>query len=140
MATDFLAIADALATKFAAISGIRGATAEVPDAIAMTPYVVVFPPNGLLTRPLSQDVVETDFPSHLYLARPADTGRTLKLVYPYLESVLTAFRTGITLGGLATETFVESWEIDDMPDYEGRFMGIRFKVKVRSRENISRTS
>ena len=140
MATDFLAIADAVAAKFAGITGIRGASAEVPDAIGFTPYVVVFPPNGTLSRPLSQDVVETDFPCHLYLDRPGDTGRTLQKVYPYIQSVVTAWRTGITLGAIVTESFVESWEVDDMPDYEGRYLGVRFRIKVRTRENISRTS
>lgn len=141
MATNTLAIAAALATKWGAISGIRGATHLVPDGLTFTPFAVVFPPaDGVLTEYMEQDFIESTFETLLYLEKPADTGRTLALVYPYLDSAVVAFRTGRTLGGLVQEAFLRGWTLDDLSDYEGRFLGIRFRVGVRTRENITRTA
>ena len=138
---DFAAIATAIATKAGGVAGVRHATHLVPDAVPFTPYVVVLPPNAQSQRPMSQEVIESDFPMHLYLARPGDTGRTLAQVYPYIASFYTAWRTGITLGTASVqESWIVSHELDDMPDYENRYLGIRFVVRVRTRENVSRTS
>lgn len=141
MATDHLAIAQAIATKCGTIAGVRASTAEVPDAIPFTPYVVVFPPDqGKLTEYMSQDVWEEVFPVYLYLARPGDTGRTLDQVYPYIDAFYTVFRQGrYTTVANVQEAFLTGHVLDDLPDYEGRFLGIRFHVTVRSRENVSRT-
>ena len=141
MATDFLAIADAISTKAGAISGIRGASARVPDNLPYTPYAVVFPPDAKLTRNISQDVIESTFPVYLYLARPGDTARTLALVYPYINSFYTAWRSGLTLATAnVQESYIEGHELDDLPDYGGRYLGIRFRVVVRTRENVTRTA
>lgn len=142
VATDHAAIAAALAAKAAAIAGVRGATHKVPDALPYTPFVVVFPPTrGSLTELLSQDLMTLTFPVFLYLAKPADTGRTLATVYTYVDAFYAAWRTGRTLAvANVQESYLTGHEIDDLPDYEGHYLGIRFHVDVRVRENVSRSS
>jgi hypothetical protein len=56
MAADLLAIGDALAARFLAVtppSGqtMAGATARLPNAIPDTPFTVVVPPSGTLGMP-----------------------------------------------------------------------------------------
>jgi hypothetical protein len=56
MATDLLAIADAIAARFAAATPptgytLAGATARLPNNIPDTPYVIVTPPSGELGMP-----------------------------------------------------------------------------------------
>jgi len=57
MATNLLAVADAIAARFAAVTvpsgepAIVGATARLPNNIPDTPYVIVTPPSGELGMP-----------------------------------------------------------------------------------------
>ena len=56
MATDLLAIADAIAARFATVTPptgetIQGSTARLPNGIPATPFVIVTPPEGEIGMP-----------------------------------------------------------------------------------------
>lgn len=139
---DHLAIAAAVAAKVRAISGIKESTHLVPDGLGSTPAFVVFPPEGDVSEPLSQELVEETYLGFLYLAIPADTGRTLAKVYAFIDRFLVAWRTGRTLGmaGTVQESFIRGWKLDELADYGGQYLGIEFRIGVRTRENVSRSS
>jgi hypothetical protein len=142
VANDFLGIAEAIATKARAIAGIKLSTHEVPDGLTKTPALIVFPPEGDVEEPMSQEVVTSTFTGFLYLARPADTGRTLLKVYPFINLFLVAWRSGRVLGmaGYVQDSWIASWRLDDFADYGGTYLGYEFKWGVRTRENVSRSS
>jgi hypothetical protein len=143
VANDFLTIAAALATKGGAISNVRKATSEVPDDIAETPMLVVYPPNGDVSEPMSQEVVMSTFPATLYLPRPASTARALVSTYPFINSFLVAWRTGRTLGlaGYVQDSWIQSWALDDFADMgDVEYIGVHFLFGVKTRENVSRSA
>lgn len=137
---DSLAIAAAIATKARGIAGIKQSDHLVPDGLTKTPAFVVFPPDGTLTEYPSQDLVESTYLGFLYLTRPADTGRTLAKVYPFIDLFYAAWRVGRTLGGLVQETWLRGHRLDDLPDYGGAYLGLEWRIGVRSRDNITRSA
>lgn len=142
MANDALGIAAAIAAKGAAIAGVKLGTHEVPDGLTKTPALVVFPPELTVDEPMSQEVVTWTFRGYLYLARPADTARTLVKVYPFTNAFLVAWRTGRNLGmaGYVQDSWIASIKQDDFPEFGGSWLGLEIAWGVRTRENVSRTS
>lgn len=141
-AVDHLAVGKALAAKCGTIAGVRYSTHKIPGSILGTPYVVVFLPDGRLTEYLTQDYLEDTWPAHLYFAVKGDMGLTIEKVYPHIDAWLTAFHTGRVLGmpGYVQEARILDYQMDAMPDYEGRYIGIRWRLQTRIRNNIQRSS
>ncbi|HLY15083.1 MAG TPA: hypothetical protein VKR24_12100, partial [Candidatus Limnocylindrales bacterium] len=121
---------------------VRYSTHKIPGGILATPYVVVFLPDGRLTEYLTQDYLEDTWPVHLYLAVKGDMGLVIEKVYPHIDAWLTAFHTGRILGmpGYVQETRILDYQMDAMPDYDGRYIGIRWRIQTRIRNNIQRSS
>jgi len=141
-AIDHLAVGKALAAKCKTIPGVRYATHRIPPSVLNTPAVVVFLPDGKLTEYLTQDYLEDIWPTHLYLANKADMGLTIEQTYPHIDAWITAFHSGRILGmpGYVQEARILDYQMDAMPDYEGRYIGIRWRIQTRIRNNVQRSS
>ncbi len=106
---DLDAILAALATKVAAISGVVGTSAFHPDAIPDTPYFTFGMPRGRLVSG-SWELTEFALPMRCYYARVSDDPTTAAGLLPFVQATITAFRSGVTLGGLVTEVHIDTWD------------------------------
>lgn len=93
-------LATALAAWGAGISGVVGASATPVSTIPGTPYITVNAPRVTITGG-SWETVEYDFPFWYLLERTADEAVQQVQVNDALDLIVAAFRSGISLGGLA---------------------------------------
>jgi len=108
---DLAAILEALRVKVAAIAGVKGSSAYHPDTIADTPYATFGMPKGRLVSG-SWEMGEFTLPMRIYYARLSDDPTTAANLLPFVQLVITAFRTGVTLAQLITEVHVATWDTD----------------------------
>lgn len=149
---DLLAIADNLATKYAALAaptgetqGMRGATARPPNAITKTPFVVV-------TASVDEAATFTygsqtrggviPFNADFFLEKSADLPRQMVRLERWVPVLLDATLLGTHLGLplVVAQTWAESFQIGDLVYAGQKWAGVRIVVNVRVSEPISPTA
>jgi hypothetical protein len=108
---DLAAILTALAAKVVAIAGVVGSSAYHPDTIPDTPYFTFGMPKGRLLSG-SWEMGEFTLPMRCYYGRISDDPTTAAFLLPFVQMVFSAFRSGVTLGGLVTEMHIATWNAD----------------------------
>ena len=137
-------IATNIATKLASLTGVRSATADVPEAPpSMTPAVVVFPPEFVLDEAGATDVYEANFP----VVSVLDAGNSWAVftaqAYALIDQLVPAFHTGRRLS--LPLIVINSHVRDMVPDVEitewGEPVvpGLRFTIQVAVRVAAVRT-
>jgi hypothetical protein len=106
---DLAAILAALTVKVAAIAGVVGSSAYHPDSIPNTPYFTFGMPRGRLVAG-SWEMGEFTLPMRCYYARMSDDPTTAANLLPFVQLVISAFRSGITISGLVTEVHLATWD------------------------------
>lgn len=154
MALDLLAVANAVAARFAAVTppagepAIQGATALLPNGIPATPYIIVTPPEGELgpreAGISSISVNDThDFDVYLLISKasgslPLDLAR----VYAWWPVMRNAIFSQELLGlGPAVR---KAWMVDtydfDSYEYQGdAYHAWHFTVRVWTHDTVSVT-
>jgi hypothetical protein len=104
---DYKALADALAARFApgvvtppsGYPNIRASTAQAPNAIPATPYVIVWQESGDLTFEPGRLLGEHEMPVVLYLDKASgDVPRQLAALESWLGVLIGQFQTTNKLG------------------------------------------
>lgn len=148
---DLLAIADNLATRYAALAApagetqaMRGATARPPNAITKPPYVVV-------TASVDAPAVFTygsqtrggviPFNADFFLEKSANMPRQMVRLERWVPVLLDASLLGIHLGLplVVAQTWAESFQIGDLLYAGQKWAGVRLVVNVRVSEPIAPT-
>lgn len=153
MAIDLLAIADALATRFGAITppsgepAIVGSTARLPNGLPDTPYILVMPPEGTTDlgtgypTAVVRDVHEFDVYLLLHRASgdlPTDIERVYKWWAPMRYAVFSADKLGLAPIVLKARV-TDDYEFDSF-EYEGQtYHAWRFGVKVWTSDTVTVT-
>ena len=149
---DLLAIADNLATRYAALAApagetiaMRGATARPPNAITKPPFVVV-------TASVDQAAEFTygsqtrggtiPFNADFFLEKAANHPRQMVRLERWVPVLLDATLVGIHLGLplVVAQTWAESFQIGDLIYAAQKWAGIRLVVNVRVSEPIAPTA
>lgn len=151
MATDMLAIADAIATEFGGLTpptgepAIVGSTARLPNGIPATPFILVLPPSGELGMPEgypSSRIRDThDFEIYLLLSKssgdlPTDLQRIYKWWPVMRYGAIGALKLG--LAPIVSKAAVtDDYEFDSF-DYEGQgYHAWRFTVRVWTDDTVT---
>jgi len=151
MAINMLSIADAIATRLAAVTAptgepaIVGATARLPNAIPATPYGLVLPPSGELGMPEGFPSARIrdahDFDIYLLLNKASGNLPTdLERVYKWWPVIRYALIGQLKLGlaPIVMKAFVtDDYEFDSF-DYEGQaYHAWRFTVRVWTEDTVT---
>lgn len=110
-------IGAAIAAKLAGVDGIRQAKTFGADNLTALPGALVFPPNiSLLERSGTHERYSLTFPAVLVTSRPAQPERAAGQLVSLVMAIFDAWLTGITLGGLAEDTWVTTanWDAESM--------------------------
>ena len=105
-------IASQIATTVAGVTSVQACSPTPVDSIPATPFGVVGPPKGQLFQPGSWERLLLQFPLRIYVSRIASADRDQTTTNDFLDNFLTAFRTGITLGGNVQQCVIVSWDTD----------------------------
>lgn len=153
MAVDMLAIADAVAARFALITpptgepAIVGATARLPNGIPATPYIIVLPPSGEMGMsegfPSARIRDVHNFDVYLLLNKasgdlPTDLERVYKWWFPMRYATYSQLKLG--LAPIVMKAAVTGdYEFDSF-DYEGQgYHAWRFEVRVWTEDTATVT-
>jgi DNA mismatch repair protein MutH len=147
MTLDIDAIAEALATRYSALTpptgytAIHAATSHAANAAVQTPYLIVWTRTGELVYSgggLRQG--ETDFDVVLYLDRaqhdmPRETERLQKWVGVLLDATHAATKLG--LSATVLKALPVSWEIDDQRYAGPTYDILRIRVRVWTEDTVT---
>ena len=126
-------IAGAVATKVAAVSGIRGCSPRDPDSIPAYPWAVVGLPKVSI-QPGTWETLTYTFPVRVYVARAADGPRATASCYDLFDATLVALRTGIKYGLSASgvaEGILSDAELDRFWEIGGElYQGVEMTLVV----------
>lgn len=145
---DFLAIADAIAVRFGTVAppagqpAIRMSTARPPNAISVSPFVVVWVDSGSDTWVGGQLIGESDFKVAFHLARHrADVARDIVAIDAWVGALRPALFAQMKLGlaPIVTKALVTTWETASLTYGGEEFDGIVFTVRVWTEETVAAT-
>lgn len=125
-------IASALATAAAAITHVENTSPTPVDAVPATPFVWIGPPKIAQITPGSWDTRIYAFTMNYIIQRVREDADQLQL-NDAIEDVLTAFRTGITLGLINPQPIAEIRAVDSDKFWSlggTDYQGIEFTVVV----------
>ncbi len=105
------AIAAAVAAKTAAVTGMRGASANTINALPASPWAVVGNHRGTFEAGAFEEMTYT-FTMHTFVERTGDDDQTQATVNDLLDAIIAAFRSGITLGTTVAQTRITAWNTD----------------------------
>jgi hypothetical protein len=105
-------ISTAIAAQAAGVAGMVGGSATPLDTIPNTPYAVVGPSSGRIDQPGSWERLYWTVPWRCYVARISNGALVQTDVNDLLDLILVTFRTGITLGGLVSQSVIATWQTD----------------------------
>lgn len=94
MSISRFAIASSLASRFSQVTppsgqpALRSSTYELPDQIAATPCVLVFPPEEQFSYPPSMRSSLQDWTVRFYIERTADTKRQISTLYQWADALI----------------------------------------------------
>ena len=137
---DVLAIADALAAKFASgtltpptgYGAIRVATARTPNAIPVAPFLLVTLPSGevIIEGQWAKHHLDFDVEFH-WAQHSGDKPRDMTALLDWLPKLLTAVLSGWQLGITGIQkTLPMDYEYDVMPYAGVEFYGWRIRHRV----------
>lgn len=139
---DLLAIADAIAARYAAIPGIRLATGRPPNAVPVTPAVVVWPMSGDVTFSGGRMLGVHDYRVALYYATATgDMPRYLAGLSELLGPCLTALAGQAKLGlaPTVTKALVTDWEAAVLTYAGAEYAGAQLTARVWTEEQVELT-
>lgn len=143
------AIAAAIAARYDAsqmtapsgLDPIRQATHDLPEGIAVTPVVLVFPDEGAF--PINANGTRQgfqDWPVRFYLDKATDSPRQLNRLRQWADVLLYQHLAEAQLGGLVVICELQTWSMGDM-DYAGiTYAGIELVVHTVTSEPWSPTA
>lgn len=143
---DFLAIADAIATRFGAVTppagqpAVRQSTARPPNAITVSPFIVVWVSSGSDTWVGGQLIGESEFKVAFHLARHrADVARDIVALDGWVGALRPALFGQMKLGlaPIVTKALVMSWETGNLTYAGEEYDGIVFTVRVWTEETVA---
>lgn len=146
---DIAAIAAAIAVRFAAAAitppsgydDIALSTSELPNAVASTPTVLVFPPSGQWSfNAGATRVGDLAFPVRFYIAKAADNPRATAAVNAWYSVLIGQLIGQLALGQSAagvTHSFITGSQAGTLTYADMEYVGIEFTVTVHLAEGIS---
>lgn len=146
MAISLDAIASAVAAKYegltppTGLTPIRSSTSDLPDAITVTPCVLVMPADGEFRSGNGGREGHHQWLVRFYLEKSANLPRQMNRSRKWLDVLIYVHLTGIQLGGLVAVCRLDSWSVGDM-DYAGQsYAGIELGVSTTTSEAWSPTA
>lgn len=134
-------IAAAIAARYTSVnmpapgglSAVRLATATLPQAIAATPTVLVFPDSGqVLAQTTGTRRMSSRFLIRFYLTPRKDIGRETNQLRTWLPTLIGQHQAGVTLGGTVARVALASWRIGVL-SYAGiEYSGAELAVDVET--------
>ena len=148
MATDYLAVANALAARFAAgqvtppsgLQNIRTATAAPPNAMAVRPAVIVFPDNGDFRSGNGTRLGGSDWLVRFYFQEAGDIARDQVALLKWLTVLVDQLKASVTLSSLVTTAIVTSWKIGVMDYGRKQYSGLELGVHIVTSEGWAATA
>jgi hypothetical protein len=144
---DYLAIADALALRFAStnvtppsgLKTITTSTARPPNAIPNTPFVIAWPDNGDVTTQPGQRSGEHEFKVSFYYSKSeADIPREYVALLKWLGVLIGQLDGQMKLGIVGVlKALVMKWEIGVLTYAGNSYEGITFTVHVWTQETVT---
>jgi hypothetical protein len=123
-------IASAVAAIAAGVAGVAGASPVPVDSVPNTPFVYLGPPKWTQVGG-SWETREYRFPMHYLIVRVGSEDRDQTAINDALDLMDAAFRSGITLGGIATSTLLLAADTDKFYDIgSASYQSIDFDVQV----------
>lgn len=138
-------ISAAIAARYAAsqltapagLPTIRLATSNLPNAIAATPCVLVFPADGTFKSGNGVRQGHQDWLVRFYLEKAADLPRQMNSLRKWLDVLIYQHLTSIQLGGLVAVCRLDGYSVGDM-EYGGQtYAGIELSVSTTTSEGWS---
>ncbi len=131
MAVD--AIVDGAAAVLGDLSGIAQVFSDAPEALAQFPCVVIIAEKGEIAWPRKPNLRDTthDLRLMLLVSRGGDLPGADKSLKPWIDQVVAAFDSAITLGGTCLAAGVVTYEYGKV-EYAGvEYLGITFTLRAR---------
>ena len=142
MSVDLNAIGAAIAAKFAAIDGIRGAGVDDLEGLPVLPWVTVLSPTlDISDEPPSNEPLTWVFPCVLFVSAEGGPSRTQRRLRELVPAVVVAWRKERKLGQEAVQdSHLTGGTPDFVPQGEGSLPVYKFDITVQTRENVTRSS
>lgn len=145
MAISRLAIASTLASRFGQVTppsgydSIRLSTYELPDQIAATPTVLVFPPEEQLSYPPSMRHSLQEWTVRLYLARVSDLKRQVVDLYKWSDVLVPQLDGLVHLAQSDSVNYADVTGLRSGPLLyaEETYDGIEISVVVNAQEAVT---
>lgn len=137
MAVD--AIIDGAVAVLKGIQGIKQAFGDAPEALTQFPCVVTTPEKSEIVwprRPNLRDLTH-DLRMTLLVSRGGDLAGADAALKPWIDQVIAAFDSAITLGGACLAAGVVSYEYGKV-EYAGvEYLGITFVLRAREVQAVN---
>lgn len=145
MAISRLSIASTLASRFGQVTppsgyaALRSSTYLLPDQIAATPCVLVFPPEEQFSYPPSSRHSLMDWTVRFYIQRTGDSPRQIDSLYRWADALIPQLDGLVHLSQSASVNYADVAGVRTGPvTYaEETFDGIELSVIVNAQEAVA---
>jgi hypothetical protein len=126
------AIAEAVITRAASVSGVRGSSVGFPELLPPSPFVICGNHKAVMDVSGAFEVIVYTFPVQFFVERLGDDSETLSTLHDLIDGAIAAFRTGVTLSGTVAQTKIVRWNTDLYSEVGGSaFQHVEIFVEVR---------